>query len=187
MESGTSFVQRIMVKLLIGSFAAEIAIAELWLRIARGSSVIDLLGDDRNLLVALATGISLAVISAPLTWLYFNRFGRSIVEEFLLPIFRGVEGRDIALLAILPGIGEECLFRGAIQPSLGLIAASLIFGMMHTGFSRRLLPYAVWAATVGALLGTVYLLTGNLWGSIVAHGLINASGVLWMKRLNKRR
>lgn len=186
LQEETSFIHRILTRLLIGSFVAELAIAELWLRVARRSGLLELLVDSHNLAVALAAGICLAAIAAPLTQLYFKRFGRSIVEEFLLPLFKGLSGREIAMIAILPGIGEEALFRGAIQPSLGLLAASLIFGLLHSGLSRRLLPYGIWTVVVGALLGSVYVATGNIWGSIVAHALINASGGWWMRRLLDR-
>jgi len=40
----------------------------------------------------------------------------------------------ILLLALLPGICEELLFRGALQPRIGLVATALLFTSIHTQY-----------------------------------------------------
>ena len=59
----------------------------------------------------------------------------------------------IAALAVLPAIGEEILFRGALQPRLGLIATALLFTASHSeyGFSLDILSVLVAAFGLGLL------------------------------------
>ena len=84
---------------------------------------------------------------------------------------------NLFLIAILPGIGEELLFRGLVQKHLGKwlnnpIAAiwisAIIFSSIHMqfeGFFPRLV--------LGALLGYLYYWTKNLWVPIITHAFNN--------------
>lgn len=76
---------------------------------------------------------------------------------------------------ILPPIGEEVLFRGALQPSIGLIPAALLFGLSHGGWGKSSWPYAVSAAVSGLIIGLVFQQTGSLSASIVTHLVFNAA------------
>ena len=50
-------------------------------------------------------------------------------------LFGGLGGAaGIAAIALLPGFCEEVLFRGALQPRLGLLATSLLFAAIHTEY-----------------------------------------------------
>lgn len=172
--------------LVTGSFVAEIAISELWLRHSRGSSILDLLSDAPAWPAALGLGALLGVAIALASRALFATIAPGLIRDVFIPAFSHARYPDILLMSILPGIGEEILFRGVIQPAAGIIPASLIFGFIHSGFSIRLLPYGIWAAAVGAALGLLYIFTGNLWGSISAHALINAMGGLWIMRMARR-
>jgi uncharacterized protein len=160
-----------------------VAVAELWLRIERGAGVLDLLSNQAGLLPSIGAGTLLAVPIALASRFLFSTFAPHLVRELFIPVFGGIGYLEILALSVLPGVGEELLFRGVIQPALGIVPASIIFGFVHSGFSRRLLPYGLWSGVVGAALGVLFILTGNLWGSITAHALVNAMGTLWIKRL----
>ncbi len=89
--------------------------------------------------------------------------------EFLLSLF---------MLAILPAVFEEVMFRGAVQnllsrwwmmPVLAIIVTSLLFSLVHfsyLGFLSR--------AVLGFVLGWMFYRTGNIWLSIIAHAANNA-------------
>jgi uncharacterized protein len=96
------------------------------------------------------------------------------IEE-LIPVFRDCGWHDLALIALVAGIGEELLFRGTIQAALsrwlglwpGLAVASLLFGFLHP-----ITPtYVAIATLLGAYLGAVWIATGNLLTVIIAHAL----------------
>lgn len=186
LQTETTLSARMLRRLLIGTFVVELLLAEASLRLVWGSSLWDLLLNDRNLGLALAAGTALAIAIAALSRLLFARFAPDLARDLMAPLFRGMPNRDLPLVSILPGLGEEALFRAVLQTAIGVVPAAIAFGLLHSGFSRRLLPYGLWATAVGAILGALYLWTGNLWGSILAHAVVNASGAIWLRRIGTR-
>ncbi|HTF33475.1 MAG TPA: type II CAAX endopeptidase family protein [Myxococcota bacterium] len=81
---------------------------------------------------------------------------------------------ECVLLALASGIGEEAFFRGALQPRVGLVAASLLFGAAHFVPRRGLVAWSVFSVAAGFLLGGLFAWTGNLVAPITAHVAINA-------------
>jgi uncharacterized protein len=80
---------------------------------------------------------------------------------------------EAALVAGLSALGEEALFRGAMQPAIGIVLTALAFGLLHVGPSRVFLPWTAMAIGVGFLFGGLLLLTGDLITCIVAHAAVN--------------
>ncbi len=89
---------------------------------------------------------------------------------------------NLVLIAILPGIGEELLFRGIIQKNIsGLLKnpiaaiwiSAFIFSAIHMQF-EGFLPRMV----LGATLGYLYYWTKNLWVPIIAHAFNNGIQVI---------
>lgn len=80
---------------------------------------------------------------------------------------------ECALLAAVSGGAEEALFRGALQPHVGLLAASALFAAAHFVPRRELLPWTAFAFLAGLLLGALFEGTGNLLAPIVTHALVN--------------
>jgi membrane protease YdiL (CAAX protease family) len=85
----------------------------------------------------------------------------------------GLPPGRIALLAVLSATAEELLFRAALVPSMGLWASSLVFGLAHVSRSSSKLAWSLWAFVMGLAFGALFLASGSLWPSIVAHALIN--------------
>ena len=77
------------------------------------------------------------------------------------------------VVAILPAIGEELVFRGLIQtelmravrnPHVSILITSVLFSAIHfqfLGFVPRML--------IGMFLGYLYFWSGNLWVPVIAH------------------
>jgi membrane protease YdiL (CAAX protease family) len=92
--------------------------------------------------------------------------------EFLINIF---------IIALLPAVAEEFLFRGGIQrsfsrmfhnPHVAIWLSAFIFSAIHVqffGFFPRMF--------LGAAFGYIYLWTGSLWYAMFAHFLNNAYAV----------
>lgn len=117
-------------------------------------------------LLALATVSGTRVVVRRFTWARALHGG---LRELLGPLGPGA----ILVVALSSGIGEEVFFRGALQPSLGWILTSVIFGVVHIGPDRRFLPWTGWAVLMGFALGAIHAATGSLLGSILAHVWIN--------------
>ena len=107
---------------------------------------------------------------------------RELSEELAPIVVGGTRGRDLVLLAVLSGVGEEALFRGALQPEIGLVATSLLFGALHVGPDRRYLLWTLWAVGAGLLFGALYTWTGGILAPVVAHALHNGATLLLWKR-----
>ena len=83
-------------------------------------------------------------------------------------------------LALVSGAAEEALFRGALQPEVGLVIASLLFGLAHFAPRRDLAAWAPAAVIAGFVLGSLYAWTGNLIAPVVAHATVNAINLRWL-------
>lgn len=78
----------------------------------------------------------------------------------------------IPIVTLLIAFAEEMLFRGVLQTHVGLIAASVIFAVLHVRYLRKIVLFTV-TVTVSFLLGVMFYCTGNLFVPIFAHFLID--------------
>jgi membrane protease YdiL (CAAX protease family) len=108
------------------------------------------------------------------------------LENELFPLFRSIQAGELLVLVVLVGLGEEILFRGVLQQEIGLVGASLVFGILH-GPSRSLWPLAVWASAMGACLGLIYQASGNLVVPALAHALYDFVAITYAKRLDRSK
>jgi len=80
------------------------------------------------------------------------------------------------------GIGEEILFRGGLQPTLGVIPTALLFGFSHGGWRKDMWAYVVAASISGTIFGYAYAWSGDLWVSVIAHTLHNVAATVVLSR-----
>jgi membrane protease YdiL (CAAX protease family) len=135
-----------------------------------------------SLPVAVVLGVVTGVAGVVLTrWIAVQtRWGRSLRGELALGL-SGLTASAATPLAIASALGEELLFRGAVQRGLvlalgilpGLALASTVFGCMHVPWNRRLLSWTVTAAVMGLVFGALDLVTGELLAPVLAHAIIN--------------
>jgi CAAX protease family protein len=76
----------------------------------------------------------------------------------------------IAAIALAPAISEEILFRGALQPRIGLIATALLFASFHTQYGLSFDTLAVFVIAIG--LGLIRKFT-NTTTSALTHAAYN--------------
>jgi membrane protease YdiL (CAAX protease family) len=106
----------------------------------------------------------------------FQQVKRTLLET-LAPSMHRYHWTDLFVLGAIAGITEEILFRGVVQPWMesswgmtsGLIASSIIFGLVHAVTPL----YALLATLVGIYLGLAMDYGGerNLLTPIIIHGL----------------
>lgn len=96
---------------------------------------------------------------------------------------------NIFIIGILTGIGEEFMFRGALQkmlircsvgPHIAIWTAAIIFSAIHfqfLGFVPRML--------LGAFFGYLYLWSANIWVNAFAHALNNSLVIVSVWCINK--
>jgi membrane protease YdiL (CAAX protease family) len=117
---------------------------------------------------------------------FLKRF-KQLIDELVLPMFGELSLLQLAVIAMLAGVGEELLFRGVIQQAIsdrfgwpiGLVSTSVLFGLAHA-LSRT---YAVLAGLIGAYFGSLCIWTGDLLPAIVAHGLYDFCALVFLVRM----
>ena len=109
----------------------------------------------------------------------------SFLQSEIFPLFYHRSLSQLLILAAAAGLGEELLFRGVIQQELGLGVASVLFGLLH-GPSRELWPLALWAAAMGAMLGVLYQVSGNLFVPVLSHALYDGAALVYIGRSRAR-
>ena len=105
---------------------------------------------------------------------------RHVCRIIVRPLFEHVRLWHIIVISVLAGLGEELLFRGVLQPIIGLPLASLVFGLVHVG-GRGFIGYGIWAACIGALFGWLTVVTGGLLAPIVAHAVYDALALAYVR------
>ena len=92
---------------------------------------------------------------------------------------RGLDPVSAVLFALLigvgAGLGEETLFRGAVQPVLGVLPTSILFASMHVQYGPSLLLGYIFLLSIGLGLLRRYI---NTTASFLAHAGYNTLSVL---------
>jgi len=130
-------------------------------------------------------GLGLAVGAAVVVLSHVATRGTDWGERLARSLASGIGRLDTSnavLLAFASGLAEEMFFRGALQPRVGLVAASLLFGLLHFAPRRELAPWTVFAVIVGGVFGWLFEWTGNLVAPVVAHTTINAINLPMLAR-----
>lgn len=136
------------------------------------------LGLGLSLSLGAALGVGVVLLSGPIS--RSTRWGRTLAEE-LAPVARRIPGELSIPLALLSAVGEELLFRAALQPAAGLLGSALVFGLLHQMRGPARLAWALSAASMGLMLGALYAATGSISGPIVAHAVINAMNLRMLR------
>ena len=104
-----------------------------------------------------------------------------LTERFLNTSSVGMMFVNLLVMALLPAVCEEMMFRGWLQRRLSnsvnihvaILVSAFVFSAIHFqfyGFIPRML--------IGAALGYLYYYTGSLWAPIIAHFTNNAAAVV---------
>lgn len=137
------------------------------------------------LLTAVMLGMAIAGSAASERWAAWAFLKRWMLQ--VSPLFAEIRPREMVLLSLVAGFGEEALFRGVIQPLSGIWLASLLFAVIHVlRWDSDGIKMMAFYMPFGLLLGELYVLTGNLWGCCIAHTLYDLIALWWMQRLLRR-
>jgi uncharacterized protein len=121
-----------------------------------------------------SAGLGVGLVMVLLSRLATARFAWAahLADEFR-KVLGPLDRREALIVAALSSLAEEALFRGLLQPSLGLWLTAAIFGVLHIGPTPRFLPWTVMAFAAGLAFGALALWTGNIFAPILAHATVN--------------
>jgi membrane protease YdiL (CAAX protease family) len=134
----------------------------------------------RQALAGIGVGVGLAALIVVLEAL-LGKVGivtdadvEKLSEQLLGPLVK--EPFGIITLGLAAALGEETLFRGALQPRFGLVFTTLLFALLHSTYGLSLATVLVFG--VGLALGVVRL-RANTTTSMIVHATYNMTlGVL---------
>lgn len=147
-----------------------------------GEGVADRLGLDRptwkQVLAALViAGLLLGFdYGISLIWQNVDPLGYDVLERLTESLFGGLATVGGALaLGLAAGISEELLFRGAVQPRLGLLLAAVLFSIGHLQYGLTIATAEIFV--IGLVLGLVRNRSSTTI-CIVIHATYNTVGTL---------
>jgi uncharacterized protein len=116
---------------------------------------------------------------------------RQQVERLIGEMFPAASIAQLAMVALLAGVGEELLFRGVLQtiigwwtmPVIGLLITSLLFGLAHA-LSK---VYFVLATLIGLGFGWMTWYYNDLVGPMVAHAVYDFVALMYLSRVRVGR
>jgi membrane protease YdiL (CAAX protease family) len=73
----------------------------------------------------------------------------------------------VIAIPLTAAVTEEVFFRGILQPRVGLVVSSLLFGLVHIGYGTWLQIVA--PVVLGLFFGLMYRFTKTLWAPIAGH------------------
>jgi membrane protease YdiL (CAAX protease family) len=143
-----------------------------WLLLRRPSAVA----------LSAALGLGLAAIAIAATRIVTVRFewGRRLHRD-LRPMAHNLSLGHILLLAGFSSLGEELLFRGLLTPAIGVGMGAILFGLIHQMAGPSRWVWVGWATVVGVGLGAVFAATGSLVGPLLAHAVMNAVNLAYLR------
>jgi membrane protease YdiL (CAAX protease family) len=127
-----------------------------------------------------------------LLWIAMHTHWRPIatlrrqVQRMVREMFAGVGWAGLAMVSLAAGVGEELLFRGALQPLaerwLGplnaLIIVSVVFGALHAASWL----YFLLAAAVGVYFGWLAQSFDDLTAPILVHSLYDFAALMALQK-----
>ena len=105
-----------------------------------------------------------------------------LIKTVLNPDTTGSFSVNFIMIAVLPAIGEELIFRGVLQKiltrlfnsgHLAILITSIVFSALHLQF-YGFLPRFI----LGLVFGYLYFWSGTLWLPVIAHFANNAVSVI---------
>ena len=172
--------------LVLGIYVPALVVAALWSALA-GSLLGWFPGGESWLVemavdLALGAGVGLATVVLTAQMIRFlPPFAR--LADAMAEVIGPMGLSTVVVAAVASSVAEECLFRGAVQPTLGWVLASVIFAACHFLPDRRFLPWTAFALAAGLGLGALFEWRGTLVAPVTAHFTVN---VINLRLLSKR-
>ncbi|MGB3327976.1 MAG: CPBP family intramembrane glutamic endopeptidase [Thermomicrobiales bacterium] len=125
--------------------------------------------------LAVIPAFVISMIGSALTVAFQPGYADSL-RETVDQMTTGVQNPAGALiLGFSTGVGEEILFRGAIQPRYGIVLASLTWTLLHAQYGLSFVLVGLFG--IGILLGFIRKFMGTT-AAMITHGLYNVIVVL---------
>jgi membrane protease YdiL (CAAX protease family) len=163
-------------------------IANLIIYYIQESSLAALFFDGIHVLLQLGVGLASGGIfaAAALGLIKIPAFKKILEEYTIIQQVRemSLSPNEIVYISLIAGISEEILFRGAIQPVIGIWWTSLLFIAVH-GYIRlnsiTHIFYTLFTFTLSVMLGALFMYVGLI-SAMTAHFIYDVIVLYGIKR-----
>lgn len=147
----------------------------LWIGSRQGRIPLTLFVDPEGWWLDLGLGVGAGLLLLAVWWGAERVFPLARdLEARLANVLGALTASEAIGLALLSGFAEEVFFRGAVQGTLGWAAATVLFGLLHSGPGKAFRLWTAFALLAGLVLGGLMAWRGHLLGPFVGHFLVNA-------------
>ncbi|MFO7847466.1 CPBP family intramembrane glutamic endopeptidase [Rhodohalobacter sp.] len=170
------------------SFLFYVAVSLLLIYLFHEGDFREIFEHGYSITVQMAIGLSAGIAAALVVMFLSSRSPiADVLDDFTL--FRVIANTkfspfDRVQISLFAGAGEEILFRGAIQPILGIWATSIIFIAIHGYFKFKSAGHILFGLMLFGLsmmLGFLYEISGLI-SAMAAHGIYDLVMLEWAKR-----
>ena len=141
-----------------------------------------------NILLQITIGFPFGWITAEIAkWIIKRPFMKSIISKYgnIISVL-GLKPWHAVYISVCAGVGEELLFRGALQPMWGIYIPSLVFVALHgylNPLDWRISLYGIYLTLVIICLGYMTEYFG-IWMAAAAHTAIDIVLLLFLSKNN---
>jgi membrane protease YdiL (CAAX protease family) len=111
---------------------------------------------------------------------------RKTITNDIRTLFASTTFIDICLISIAAGLAEEMLFRGVIQVKWGILAASILFGLLHS-VTPAYTAYILLASVIGFYIGLLYHIFQSLLIPIQLHCIYDFGALIYLRYFVKEQ
>lgn len=112
-----------------------------------------------------------------------------VTEKFLVMTSISDLLINLLVIAVIPAIGEELLFRGVLQGMFGKLTKNIHWGIIITAFLFAALHMQFYGLlprmAMGILFGYLLIWSGSLWVPVIAHLVNNGMAVITKYYIDK--
>ena len=153
--------------------------------LAREAEVLEFLSGSEKIWVQILIGLVIGFVTAKAGWQITNLPMMDKNLKFFANMVMPMKLTDtqIVFISICAGVGEELLFRGAIQPFLGIWLTSILFVLIHgylNPFNLSLTYYGIYMVLVIGVLGLMTEYVGII-TAMITHTIID---IILLKELS---
>ena len=163
--------------LALGTLVVFGGVGALLIPYVRDVKFLEFMSGTEKYWLQLTTGILFGIITAKAGWQIIELPKLADTKTFFSKLIKPLKLTigQIIFISICAGIGEELLFRGAVQPMLGIWITSILFVLLHGYLNPFNLPLTLYGIYMILVIGVMGLMTEyfGILAAMIAHTLID--------------
>ena len=163
--------------LALGTLVVFGGVGALLIPYVRDMKFLEFMSGIEKYWLQLTIGIIFGIITAKAGWQIIELPKLADTKTFFTNLIKPLKlnSGQIIFISICAGVGEELLFRGAVQPMLGIWITSILFVLLHGYLNPFNLPLTLYGIYMVLVIGVMVLMTEyfGILAAMIAHTLID--------------